>query len=159
MACKRRRPSNTFGFITLREAIETDLSDLPDVDFCPVVITLNAPSNLQASLISVSEIDLDWVLSTTLAATSQTIQIAYTPSFTTGVTTITGIGAGVINYSATGLFSNTTYYFRVRAVFDVEGVDGAWSNIASRRTSDSGILNEDGTSMETEDGFGFTLEG
>ena len=72
-----------------------------------------APSGLTATAASSSEIDLSW----TDNANDQTgfqIDQATSPDFTQGLTTVT-LGADATADAATGLSSDTTYYYRVRA--------------------------------------------
>ena len=74
-----------------------------------------APSSLIATTVSSNEIDLSW----TNNASNQTgfqIDQATNSAFTTGLTTVTA-GANVNTYSASGLSSGTTYYYRVRATY------------------------------------------
>ena len=96
----------------------------------PVVGTPAAPSGLTATAASASEIDLSW----TNNAANQTgfkIDQATSSDFTQGLTTAT-VGANATTYSATGLSSNTTYYYRVRAT-NANG-DSANTSTASATT-------------------------
>ena len=90
-----------------------------------------APSGLTARAASSSQINLSW----TNNATNQTgfqIDQATSSDFTQNLTTVS-VGAGVTTYSATGLSSNTAYYYRVRAVNSAG--DSANTSTASALTS------------------------
>ena len=101
-----------------------------------------APSGLTATAASSSEINLSW----TNNATNQTgfqIDQATSSDFTQGLTTVT-VGANVTTYSATGLSSDTTYYYRVRAT----NSNGASANTSTASattlvtTAESSIISE-----------------
>jgi autotransporter-associated beta strand protein len=90
-----------------------------------------APSGLTATAISGSQINLSW----TNNATNQTgfqIDQATSSDFTQNLTTVT-VGANVTSFSAMGLSSTTTYYYRVRA-FNSAG-DSSNTSTASATTS------------------------
>ena len=72
-----------------------------------------APSGLTATAASSSQINLSWT-DTAGDETGFQIDQATNSTFTTGLTTVS-VGAGVTTYSASGLSSSTTYYYRVRA--------------------------------------------
>lgn len=76
--------------------------------------TPGAPSLLKATTISNTEIDLTWN-DNSGDETGFEIDTAQDAMFTTGLSTAS-VGANVAAYAVTGLSSNTTYYFRVRAV-------------------------------------------
>jgi hypothetical protein len=90
-----------------------------------------APSGLTARAASSSQINLSWINN----ANNQTgfqIDQATDSGFTQNLTTVT-VGAGATTYSATGLSSNGTYYYRVRAVNSAG--DSANTSTASAITS------------------------
>ena len=91
-----------------------------------------APSNLVATAVSSTQINLTWT-DNAPSETGFTIQRATNSAFTTGLTTITLNGANQTFYTNTGRAPNTTYYYRVRA-FNALGVS-AWSTIASAFTA------------------------
>ncbi|MBC7785069.1 MAG: fibronectin type III domain-containing protein [Burkholderiales bacterium] len=107
-----------------------------------------APSALSATTISNSQIDLSWTDNST-DETSFTLDRSTSSDFTTGVTTITGIGAGAgtgtINYSDTLLNASTTYYYRVRAT---NGLTSGNSNEANATTL-SGVPSAPGSLAAT----------
>ena len=92
--------------------------EVPSFGFTGATLTTQdniptAPSGLTATVASTSQINLSW----TNNANNQTgfqIDQATSSNFTQGLTTVT-VGAGATTYSATGLASGTTYYYRVRA--------------------------------------------
>ena len=89
-----------------------------------------APTNLAATAVSKSQINLTW----TDNATNETgFKIERCKGSTcTNFTQIATVGANVTSYSNTGLSANTTYRFRVRA-YNASG-NSAYSNIASATT-------------------------
>jgi PKD repeat protein len=89
-----------------------------------------APSNLVATAISKSRIDLVW---TDNAANEDGFKIERCAGVNcTNFSQIATIGANVANYSSTGLKRNTTYRYRVRA-FNGFG-NSAYSNTVSTKT-------------------------
>ena len=92
----------------------------------------NAPSGLGASVISASRIDLSWVDNST-DETGFELKRATDSGFTQNVVWIGNIQG--TSYSNTGLASNTTYYYKVRA----EGAtqDSAYSSAVNATTNTS----------------------
>jgi len=72
-----------------------------------------APSGLSATAISTSQIDLAW---TDNSGDETGFKIERSTSANSNFTTLTTTNADVKSYSAVGLASGTTYYFRVSAV-------------------------------------------
>jgi hypothetical protein len=93
-----------------------------------------APSNLQATAISTSQIDLTWNNNSnnSNSETGFKIDRATNNTFTAGMTTVL-VGADAVSYSAMGLTAGTTYYFRVRSTNAVG--DSSNSNTASAATT------------------------
>ena len=89
-----------------------------------------APSGLTATAVSSSQINLSWTDNANNQSGFQ-IDQATSSDFTQGLTTVT-VGANVTTYSATGLSSGTTYYYRVRAT-NANG-DSANTSTASATT-------------------------
>ena len=87
-----------------------------------------APSALTATALSRSQIRLNW---TDNSSNESGFQIERSTNGTT-FTQIATVGAGVKTYTSTGLQSNRTYWFRVRA-YNGTG-NSAYSNTASART-------------------------
>jgi hypothetical protein len=94
----------------------------------------NAPSNLAATVVSSSRIDLSWTDNST-NETSFELQRATDSAFTQNVLWIGGIQGS--SYSNTGLAASTTYYYRVRAKGTSQ--DSAYSSAASGTTSSSSV--------------------
>jgi hypothetical protein len=106
----------------------TDYSAVVSVNVIAVIP--GAPSNLSATAVSASRIDLSW----TDRSTNETgfkVERSSTSS-TSGFSHIATVAANVTTYSSTGLSSNTQYWYRVRAS-NAAG-DSAFSNTASART-------------------------
>ena len=87
-----------------------------------------APSNLTASAISTSRIDLRW---SDGASNEAGFRIERSSDGIT-FTEIDTVGPDTTTYSNTGLRSNRTYYYRVRAFNS--GGNSAYSNVANART-------------------------
>ena len=89
----------------------------------------NAPTNLTATAISSSRIDLSW-------QDNSDNESGFKVERKTGAggtyTQIATVGANVTSYGSTGLLANATYYYRVRA-FSAAGNSG-YSNEASATT-------------------------
>jgi hypothetical protein len=91
------------------------------------------PSNLLASSVSSSQINLTWVD----ASTNETgFKIERAPVSTGPWAQIGTTGTNVASYSSTGLSASTTYFYRVRAT-NASG-DSGYTNTASAATQASG---------------------
>jgi len=88
--------------------------------------SLSAPSNLTATAISPSQIDLQWQGS--LGADGYEIERSVTTN--TGYSLVATVGLNVTAYSDMGLSQSTTYWYRVRAMNTI-GDRSAYSNVAS----------------------------
>jgi prepilin-type N-terminal cleavage/methylation domain-containing protein len=91
------------------------------------ISTSGSISNLSASALTFTQIDLTWTAITN--AGSYNVQRATDNAFTTGLVATTTTTA---SYSGTGLTPGTTYYFRVNPV--APSSTGAWSNTANAST-------------------------
>ncbi len=90
----------------------------------------NAPSGLNASAISQTQIDLSW---TDNSSDEDGFKIERSPNGTSSWTQIATVGANVISHSdSDGLSCGTTYYYRVRAYG--ENGNSGYSNIDSAKT-------------------------
>jgi hypothetical protein len=96
-----------------------------------ILSTPAAPSNLQATTVSQTQINLSWTDNST---NESGFKIERSPNGTSSWTQIATVGANVTAYSNTGLTCNTTYYYRVRAYN--AGGDSSYSNVANATTSD-----------------------
>jgi hypothetical protein len=88
-----------------------------------------APSNLSATAVSKTQIDLDW---TDNADNETGFKIERSKNVNTNFSEIATVGADVTSFSDTTAKKNTTYFYRVRAT-NADG-DSAYSNEASART-------------------------
>lgn len=98
---------------------------------CNAVVTIpNAPSNLVASAVSSSQINLSWSDN----ANDETVYKVERATASTGPWTeiANALAPNTISYSATGLSASTTYYFRVRA--GNSAGDSGYSNTANATT-------------------------
>ncbi len=87
-----------------------------------------APTNLNATAVSSSRIDLVWVDNSTNEDAFRIERSTDNVTFTE----VAAVSANVTSYSATGLAAGTTYHFRVRA--SNPAGDSAYSNTASATT-------------------------
>ena len=90
-----------------------------------------APSALSAAAASSSQINLNWTDNSS-DETGFKIDQSTSSDFSTGLTAIR-VAANTTSYSATGLSSGTTYYYRIRATN--AGGDSANSSTASATTA------------------------
>jgi hypothetical protein len=103
------------------------------VDYNPWAVqscTGTEPSNLQASAVSTTQINLTWQDN---SSNETEFRIERSPNGSTGWTEIATGGANVTSYNFTGLCS-TTYYFRVRGYRQSDGQFSGYSNVASATT-------------------------
>jgi fibronectin type 3 domain-containing protein len=92
-----------------------------------------APSNLSATAVSQTQINLSW---TDNSSNEDGFKIERSPDGTSGWTQIATVGANTTTYSNTSLACNTTYHYRVRAY---EGSDNSgYSNTDSATTDACG---------------------
>src|SRR4030042_2516727 len=76
---------------------------------------VTAPSNLAATAISSSQINLSWTDNSTKPTQEDGFEIERAPTSTGTWTKIAEVGTDVRSYSNTGLNASTTYYYRVRS--------------------------------------------
>jgi phosphodiesterase/alkaline phosphatase D-like protein len=88
-----------------------------------------APSNLLATAVSTSEIDLSW----TNNATDQTGFLIQRSTDGTNFTSLATVAANVTSFNDTGLTANTQYFYRVQATNANGG--SLFSNVASATTN------------------------
>ena len=98
-----------------------------DVGCSPLV----APSDLNATGASCSQIDLTWA-DNSLDETN--FRIERSPDGSTNWIEIATVNADVVTYSNTGLSSATKYYYQVRAYRVSDGAFSGYSNIANATT-------------------------
>jgi fibronectin type 3 domain-containing protein len=88
-----------------------------------------APSNLAATAVSATEIDLTWKDN---SGTETGFEIERKAGNASGFSFLAAVGSSVTQYQDTNLTPNTTYSYRVRATND--NGPSAYSNIATART-------------------------
>jgi len=93
-------------------------------------LPLGAPSNLSATPVSASQVNLAWADNAGAEAGYQ-LQRGTDAAFSAPVTI--PLGANVTSYSDLGLAAGTTYWYRVRAI-DAGSNGSAWSPVASATT-------------------------
>jgi carboxypeptidase T len=98
----------------------------PEVLFLPV-----APSNLTATVVSKSQINLSWVDNATNESGFYIERC--TGAKCTSFVQVATVGANVTAYANTGLSANTSYRYRVRA-YNTSGTS-AYSNVVTAKTS------------------------
>lgn len=91
----------------------------------------DAPSDLSASPISQSDIDLRWVDN---ADNELGFKIERSPDGTSSWNELTSVGAEMVSHTDQGLSASTDYYYRIRA-FNDDGYSD-YSNVAMARTDD-----------------------
>ena len=101
-----------------------------EVSATPQVHPPSAPTNLTATAVQPTQIDLAWVDNSD-SETGFVVECATDSAFSTGLMTAT-VAANTTGYSANGLADNATYWFRVRATN--AGGASANSNVASATT-------------------------
>jgi hypothetical protein len=90
-----------------------------------------APSNLQASPVSSTRIDLTWQDN---SSDETQFLVERSPDGSTGWQQIAAVGAGVTAYSDTGRSCETMYYYRVRAYREGDDQASGYSNNANAKT-------------------------
>jgi hypothetical protein len=120
---------NTLGTQTVTA---TDSSSSSVAGSATVAVTLPAPSNLTAVVVSGSQINLTWT------DNSQDETGFLIERSLDGVhwTQVAAVGANVTSYHSTGLRRHTKYYYRVRATSTNTSPTtySAYSNVASATT-------------------------
>ncbi|MDZ7364066.1 MAG: fibronectin type III domain-containing protein [candidate division KSB1 bacterium] len=130
----RVRASNANGHSAYsNEASATTLASTP-----------NPPSNLVATAISKSQINLTW---TDNSSNETVFRIERKVDVGGTYAQIDSVGANVTSYSNTGLFGNTPYYYRVRAR-NANG-NSAYSNEANALTLMNGPSNLTATAVSS----------
>jgi hypothetical protein len=89
------------------------------------------PSSLSATAVSQAQINLSWQDN---SPDETDFHIERSPNGSTGWIEITTVGINVTSYNNTGLMSNTTYFYRVRAHRHSDNAYSTFSNVASATT-------------------------
>jgi hypothetical protein len=124
---------STLIYTRTNQNIVNELFDLGSVNTIRGPVAPTAPSNLGASPVSASQINLSW---TDNSGNETGFKIERKTGAGGTYSQIATVGANVTSYPDSGLASATTYYYRVRA--NNAGGDSAFSNEASATTSSSG---------------------
>ena len=96
-------------------------------DACPP----DPPSNLNATAVSDTQIDLTWQDN---SSDEDSFHIERSPDGSTGWSEIDSVGAGVTSYNNSGLTCGTAYYYRVRAYRSGDSQYSGYSNTAHDTT-------------------------
>lgn len=99
-----------------------------------MITPLNAPSNLTATAISSSQINLNWTDNSSAEDGFKIERRIEGGTFSQ----IATVGANVTTYSNTGLSANTTYYYRVRAYNTAGNSDYSTEASATTQAAPSG---------------------
>ncbi len=133
--------NSSFGYAQVKDIILNSVDKKPSLSgktitggrvnaFAAVnLITLSAPSNLSASVVSKSRIDLSWQDN---ASNETGFRIERKKASDASYTVITEAGPNVTSYSDTGLSAGTKYSYRIKA-YNSSG-ESSYSNEASATT-------------------------
>ena len=120
----------TFGTAGTQSVTVTDTTSGITATQSGITVAPAAPTNLAASAVSSTQINLTWTGSS--GATGYLIQQSLNGS--TGWTQVGSTSGGTsTTFQQTGLSAGTTYYYRVLATLGT--IDSAYSNVASATTS------------------------
>lgn len=137
---ERAHADETFGYVAISPNSTVDIALTPD-----------APSNLQASTASSTQIDLSWTDNSDNEDGFYIYRSTSSGTSKSDYTQIDSVGSNTTSYSDTGLSSGTTYYYRVSA-FNSDG-ESSLSNEANTTTlssvSGTVTLNSSGVSGAT----------
>jgi len=97
----------------------------------------NAPSNLSASAVSQSQINLSW---TDNSADESAFLIERSLTGSSDWTLIDWVGANVTSYQDSGLACGSTYYYRVMADRSSDNQYSDYSNVAHAMTQSCGVV-------------------
>jgi fibronectin type 3 domain-containing protein len=113
------------------------------------------PTNLSATAVSPSEIDLTWTDSMGGAGATYVIYASTTPNFTPSAATRIAANIAVLSFQNQGLSGGTTYYYLVTRL--VDGAESQPSNFATATTPLSLVTGCQVTYVDQSDwGSGFT---
>jgi bacillolysin len=118
-----------------------------------------APSNLMATAVSQTQINLSWQDN---SSDESDFHIERSPNGSTSWVEIATVGANVTSYSNTGLTCGTPYYYRIRAHRHGDGQYSGYSNVAVATPSCGGGCNDphepnNTPGQATPIGYGTTL--
>jgi len=129
---------NDTGAAVNSSSTKSDLSSYGGSGGCTAVPT--APTNLTATAVSSSQINLSWTASTAPAGCTITYNVysSMTAGFTPSSSNQIASGVTSTTYSDTGLAASTTYYFEVIAVDQFGPSTGTAQPQATTQSSGSG---------------------
>jgi hypothetical protein len=102
---------------------------------------MNAPSNLSATAVSPTQIDLVW---SDNSPDETNFRVERSPNGTSSWSEIATVTANTTKYTNTGLVENSTYYYRVRAYRASDTSYSAYSNTANSMVSLLRVLSDFG---------------
>lgn len=126
---------NTTYYYRVRAVGVTIRSEPSNIDSSTTSPALNAPSDLTATAVSSSQINLEW---TDNSSNETGFEIERSTSSGSGFSLIHTTAANVTTYSDTGRTASTTYYYRIRAI-NAEG-STAYTSEASATTTAAGTI-------------------
>jgi hypothetical protein len=97
------------------------------------------PSNVTATSVSSSQINLTWHQAKVTNVVSYTIKVATNSAFTDAQNLPSVQGATTTHYAHVGLLPSQTYWYKIRANGSGRNVWSAWSTVASATTAPAGI--------------------
>ncbi len=123
--------SVTFGTAGIQSVTATDINSGITGSETGIDVGLDAPTNLVATAVSTSQIDLTWTGSS--GATGYLVQESLNSG--AGWTQIGTTSANTTSFQQTGLAAGLTYYYRVAATAGT--FESAFSNVASANTGNT----------------------
>lgn len=136
--------ANTTYYYRVRAVGVTIRSEPSNIDSSTTSPALNAPSDLTATAVSSSQIDLTWVDN---SSNETGFEIERSTTSGSGFSLINTTAANATTYSDTGRTASTTYYYRIRAI-NAEG-STAYTSEAIATTTAAGTIPDAPTNLIT----------
>ncbi len=123
--------ASTYYYVVTASSANGESSNSPQASATPTAppVLPAAPSNLVATSISRTQINLTWIDN---AGNEAAFLIERSTKSSSGFVQVASVSADTVSYSSTGLSANKQYYFRVRAS-NGSGAS-AYSNVAGAKT-------------------------